>query len=71
MPTATGLPQKGERVTRLHPMSKVPLGSGTVVERGGGEYWSLTIKWDDGHVHVDVDAAYYWMIGDLRYEKES
>jgi hypothetical protein len=50
MPTPTGLPKTGERVSYGIPLPsnnwKPDLMYGTVVERGTGSYWTLYVRWD-------------------------
>lgn len=70
MPTPTGLPKKGERVRWLA-IIQGKVGEeafGTVVARGTGAHWSLTVKWDGkpGAPTTDVDAAYHWHVGWLK-----
>jgi hypothetical protein len=57
MTTPTGLPQKGDRIAMHNPHDGVLEGLGTVVARGPGAYYSLTIAWDDGATRVLVDGA--------------
>lgn len=69
MPTPTGLPKKGDRVEALEWATRELQGRGEVVARGGGAFWSLTIRWDKGGTSTNVDAAWWWKQGLLRLEK--
>ncbi len=69
MPTPKGLPQKDDRVILWRHQIR-----GTVVKRGLGSYWSLTVLWDgfgetdDNRERLYVDASWMWDRGDLRLE---
>lgn len=85
MPTATGLPKAGERISLVVPGEwndwslETPREFGRVVERGRGDYWTLYVRWDKPHfsggstrgrdVDMLVDAAYYLSRGWLRIEE--
>lgn len=70
MPTKGGLPKKGDRVA-WQPHGVPYPATGTVVERGSGEYWSLAVRYDEtGRIHNNVDAAYYWRVGWLKLAEE-
>ena len=72
MPTPTGLPKKGDRVVwepKIFGQPKVQPMSGTVLGRGTGKFWSLTVKYDNGKKICNVDAAHYWNIGWLKLEE--
>lgn len=66
MPTPGGLPRQGDRIQWVSP--NTPATPGTVIERGRGQYWSLTVRWD-GHQDQDriVDASYWWDKGYIRF----
>lgn len=84
MPTASGLPRKGDRVSLGIPMPennwKPERNYGTVVERGRGDYWALYVRWDEQRqgqrgstrgrdVELLVDATYFFSQGWLRIEE--
>jgi len=50
MPTPTGLPKAGERISFGQPLPsnnwKPTLMYGTVVARGTGDFWTLYVRWD-------------------------
>jgi hypothetical protein len=71
MTTATGLPQKGDRVERIDAITKQPRWAGTVIERGSGVNWSLLVRWDhSGREELTVDAGWHWRQGYLRSERK-
>lgn len=74
MPTPSGLPKVGERVryTWLDSQGNKEFRDGTVMERSGGAYWALKVRWDeptwDGkYTKWMVDAPYFWGKGRTAY----
>jgi hypothetical protein len=77
MPTPGGLPKAGERV-ELYALDHDTYtwseyqNTGTVVERGRGEYWSLTVLFDgQSRSTLLVDAPYLWRVGALKFAKSA
>jgi hypothetical protein len=76
MPTPSGLPKAGERWRHSWtlPVSrdgKTVWESGfedfTVISRGGGEYWSMRVRYDNGRVKLLVDPSYWLATGNLKF----
>jgi hypothetical protein len=67
MPTPTGKPKAGERITWRGNDGSVR--HGTVTQRTSGEYYSLYILWDGtSQPKLVVDAPFWLSRGNLRVD---